>query len=301
MTFTVGESERVDPSELTRPIDNTALSAFMECEMKYYLSMVLHRKRNYATESPALVYGTTWHKILEVHYKTDGDMEAVMNAAIDSWVDHGHHDDHRTLERAMLAYKNYVERWGPPSKEDGKTLGWPENPAVELSTNALFPGLHYPYAGKIDRIIKIAGQFFVEDHKTTSMVGSNYFSQFDLDNQMMGYSMLGWSLIGTPVVGVRINLHATYKKESKFERQIISYSKERLLDWAANLRMWLERIQEAHRLGRFTRNYKACAGKYGQCPYASVCSMPPRLRARVLESDYIVKEWNPLETENEDD
>lgn len=284
---------------LDRPIDNTALAAYMTCPKKYEYSMVQHR-RSRGSPSPAIAYGTTWHKLLETHYKTGGNSEQVFLAGVKSWEQHDRPDDHRTFERCWMEYQNYVAYFGTPDEEDAKTVGYPDEPAVEMNVNVDWPGAPHPYAGKIDRIIEWNGQYYIEDHKTTSRMGDYYFKQFELKNQMQGYVWLGQLLIpGVHLAGIRINAHAIYKRESKFERQIISFSTDRLKQWEENYAFWIARIKESYATGIFPRNFDACDGKFGMCQYAGVCSMPPRLQEAVLEQDFEINPWNPLESEDE--
>lgn len=290
---------------LERAIDNTALHAYMECPKKFEYSM-LRNRRHKGPPSPPLAYGSIWHTILEAHYKTGGNESVVLDNAMEQWEPHsGSPDDHRTLKRALTEYDNYRERWGAtPSDEAkrgfGETVGTTEGvPLVELAVNVIWRGARHPYAGKIDRIFQLQNQYYVEDHKTSGQFGSSFFRQFELDGQMIGYTVVAGELIGVPIAGVRINAHICYKKDSKFEREIITFSKERLDDWKENYNYWIDRINLDLAAGIFPRNFKACAGKYGMCPYAGVCSLSPRLREQVLEHDFADNPWNPLELKGE--
>lgn len=305
---------------LERSIDNTALAAYMRCPREFYYSMVLHRRKKGATRPP-LAYGTTWHAILEAHYKTGGNQDAVTRAAIMSWEPHDNPDDHRTLERALSEYPKYLARWGShdaDTRDFGKTVGFPDAPVVENPTEIWWPGALHPYAGKIDRIFENQGQYYVEDHKTTSALGKTYFRQFDPSNQMMGYAWLAQKLTGVPIAGVRINAHAVLKTESKFERQTVMFSQDRLEDWARNYNVWIERLSNSMRLATvviapeteptqeavdsaFPHNFNSCAGKYGACTYVDTCTMPVKIRRRVLENDYAYEPWDPMKAEGEDE
>lgn len=311
----------LEPSRLpyiSRPIDNTALNAYDECERKYYYSMVLNRRRGGLTKS-ALAYGTTWHAIMQAHYTTGGDTAVIMQAAVESWEQHDNPDDHRTLERALSAYDGYIARWGDHDKEAkgwGHTVGYPDSPVVELAAEVWWEGALHPYTGKIDRIIEHQGLYYVEDHKTTSALGPTFFRQFDPSNQMMGYCWIAQQLTGLPIAGVRINAHGVLKTQNKFERSVIHYSPQRMAEWAENYNVRIEKINRSHEvydqgiiaglaseehvlLQAFPHNFSACAAKYGQCTYTDVCTMPPHLRGRVLEADYEVLPWNPLEGETD--
>lgn len=304
-----------------RPIDNTALSAFMRCPSEYEKSMIQHRRNASGPPKPALGYGSTWHKGLETHYKSpicsEADLfESVSLAMMEHWEDHQIEDDHRTLARLLVEYKKYLRLRGLPWKEEAKTVGWPDSPFVELVGEVAIPGARHPYAFKIDRVYQSQSQYFIEDHKTTSRFDKNYFRQFELDNQMMGYAYCAQLLTGKPVAGVRINVHVIHKNDSAFEQRVISFSQVRLDDWAANLDRWLGKIETARQsyLDRSELNaaqqevdaaypmaLSSCHGrKYGSCSYVGVCSMPPHLRQRSLEDDFTVAPWNPLEEEDGD-
>lgn len=311
-----GEPQRLP--FIPRAIDNTALAAYDECERKYYYGMVLHRRRKGA-ERPPLVYGTAWHKALEAHYKTNGDLNAVMEGAAKAWKDHGIADDHRTYHRLISAYEAYVSLYGLPEAEArgwGKTVGYPENPVIELAIEIWWPGALHPYTGKIDRVIEHQGLYYVEDHKTSSALGDQYFRQFDPSNQMMGYCWIAQQVTGLPIAGVRINAHGVLKSQNKFARSTIHYSPDRLLEWADNYNVRVQKVNESHArleagrlpdgtvldaalLEAFPHQYGACAAKYGQCTYADVCTFDRRLRSRILAADYEVHEWNPLEEDEE--
>lgn len=300
-----------------RPIDNTALADFMSCPTKYFYGMVLNRRARGAIR-PALAFGKSMHSALEAHYKTGGDHAAVELAVVESWEQHDSPDDHRTWERVLSVYDQFVQHYGSHDDETaayGTTVGYLQgNPLVEIPTEIGWPGCRHPYTGRIDRIIEWQGLYYIEDHKTTSQLGPYYFQQFNPSNQMMGYVWLAKQLTGLPIAGVRINAIGVLKTQTKFARQLISYSQDRLVQWAQNYGYWIENIERCldvyHNLLEnpefqgdildaanvaFPHNFNACAGKYGMCQYTEVCSQPVPLQRKVLESSYGVNEWKPLE------
>lgn len=294
---------------IDRPIDNTALNAYMTCAREFFMSMVLNRRPE--GKSIALRYGTLWHTLLEWHYKTGGDMvEAIARAEL-SW-DGDEQGDYRTLARLESDYEDYIQKWGTPDREIGQTIGFPEEPMVEISLNAGDDDLLHPYAGKLDRFVEIEGQVYVEDHKTTSRLDKNYFSQFDLSNQMMGYTFLGQKLLPSrKVVGVRVNVIHTLTKETGFHRQLFTFSDERIREWKQNYNAQVSRVAREYEMwlsGDFTvlgdgkpiafpGHYgdNGCSRKFGLCGYNEVCSRAPRYRQQILENEYPVNPWNPLE------
>lgn len=296
---------------INRPLDNTALSAYMACPREYYFAMVLHRRGE--GRSAALAFGGVWHKILEVHYRTGGDISMAEMAGHLWWQKNGieAEGDYRTLERALLCYKQYREKWGQkPSDEQGRTVGWPDEPMVEIATDSMGHGLLHPYAGKIDRIIELGGLYYIEDHKTTSRLDKNYYRGFELSQQMMGYTYLGQQLMPSlKIVGVRINLLHAIKTTSNFERQLFTYTKEQIDEWMKNTNKWMKRLSADaaeweggepgpefdYPIGHLGDN--GCSRKYGLCTYHDVCSIATPFRHRRLE-EYPINEWNPLETED---
>lgn len=286
-----------------RTIDNTALAAYMTCPRKYYYGYVLHRRKG-GLPSPALCYGSGWHVALETAYKAQPmdavDLVDLVRGEVGRrWQGSTDPNDYRTFDRCIVEFEHYLDKYGLPWLEPARTVGWPDAPLVEIAVELPVPGARHPYTGKLDHIIDANGQFLIEDHKTASQLRSDYFKQFEMDNQMIGYAVLAELVTGLPIAGVRINAHIIRKSDSVFERRTIQFTQERLKAWCVNYDHWLERIENSMMSseGPFPQNFSACAGKYGMCTYADVCSMPPRLQQATLEAYYEVNPWNPLEAE----
>lgn len=292
---------------INRPLDNTALQQYMACPREYYFGMVLHRRG--AGLSPALAFGKAWHTALEMRYKglSPDQIEFCVRS---TWEEHGAEGDYRTVERVLLDYKRYCEKWGQtPEAEQARTIGYPEEPMVEIACDAQGDGLIHPYAGKLDRIIELGGLIYVEDHKTTSRLDKNYYSGFELSQQMMGYTYLAQQLMpGERIAGVRINLLHALKEKSNFERQLFTYTREQISEWIDNTNRWMERLsrdaqewpEEPHPAVRYPLAHfgdNGCSRKYGLCTYHRVCSVAPAFRHRVLE-EYPIHPWNPLDIED---
>lgn len=294
----------------------------MTCAREYFFGMVLHRRS--AGRTPALCFGSAWHKALETHYKTGGDEAAVNEAVIMAWEEHGVSDDYRTLDRVLLDYRKYRQQFGTPDKEDEKTLGWPDSPLIEVAANVEGGGLIHPYAGLLDRIIKVNGLVYVQDHKTTSRFDKNFWRQFELSSQMMGYTLIAKLLFpNEKVVGVQVNVAHVLTAKTQFYRQDFTFSPARLEDWVFNTNLQLRRLHndykthqcemEQHELlagdpddapmpgdgvseafpGHFGDN--GCSRKYGICGYAPACSVAARIRKATLMQEFEVNEWNPLQ------
>lgn len=313
---------------LERPIDNTAQSAFMNCPKEFFFGMVLHRRSR--EESSPLSFGSVWHKILEIHYKSGADIVAVEDGVRAYVAAHPMpvSSDYRTLERALMDYKKkYLSRPERTlSKDLLSTIGFPKNPMVELTTSIQGGKLEHPYAGKLDRLVSDELNF-VEDHKTTSRFDKHYFSQYELSNQMMGYTYMANLLVpGANFVGVRINVYHVLTEKTDFKSQLVTFSKPQLDGWADNYNSWSAAIRLAYwswrlqtgldpavlglpdQLIDFMRQFNSwpahfgdngCSRKFGLCSYFHVCKLSPKIQMRALEQDFDVKPWNPLDADED--
>lgn len=292
-----------------RPMDNTALSAYTRCPRLYWISYDQHY-RHAGPPTPALNYGSGFHNVMQFNYKSEvrprEDLEEqVHNFAFDRWQLSTDPTDYRSFDRLLVEYEKYLDHWGLPWDEPGETLGWPDAPLVEIGVD-LDVGVRHPYAGKIDRFFRLNGNIYIEDHKTASQLRSDYFKQWEIDNQMIGYATLAGEVIGEPVVGVRINLHVIRKSDSVFERKTVMFSEPRKKAWKLNYDSWLGRIEESKAImeasGDLTRafpqNFSACAGKYGMCVMAGVCADDPAIMRATLDQYFERNPWNPLEADD---
>lgn len=324
--MTTTTQDQAFSGRIGRVIDNTAQKDYMNCPSKYVKGMVWHR-RGSGPPTPPLNYGSCWHTTLETSYAApqlpwDDLFDHVRAAVIRRWEESTKLDDHRTLDRLLLEYRKYIAHYGLPWDEPDKTVGWPDAPLVELAVDVPIPGARHPYAGKLDRIVKTrSGQYIIEDHKTTATLRSDYFKQWTIDNQMIGYAAIASIITGLPISGVRINLHVVHKSDSVFERQTIPFSKPRIESWYRNYDQWLDRLErsmELHEqaeelythegwspeyerlhLEAWPQNFTACAGKYSMCQYYDICTLPPHLREEALAANFIVAPWDPLAVEGD--
>jgi hypothetical protein len=297
---------------IERPLDNTALSAYMACPREYYLAMVLHRRSG--GRGAPLAYGGLIHNLLENHYKSGGATPIVEQLGHLWWARNGHSDptDHRTLERGLLDYQRYRAKWGEsPQDEQGRTIGWPDEPLVEISADIMGGGLLHPWAVKIDRVIELGGLNYVEDHKTTSRLDKNYYTSFELSNQMMGYTRIAQLLMpDLHISGIRLNVVHVLKDKTNFERQLFSWTQDQLLEWEETINQWALRVNSDSLdwpteeqlaagapwpLAHFGDN--GCSRKYGLCGYHSICSIGRRMRYKAL-SELPIHPWNPLEIDD---
>lgn len=286
------------------------MKAFKRCPALYNFEMVQHR-RGRGLPTPALNYGSGWHNAMQYLYTSPAVgykelIDGCSDYVAERWSETTSVDDYRTFNRCMLEVEKYLKAYGMPWEDTVQTLGWPSQPLVEIVIELPIPGARHPYAGKLDRLGTRSGQFITEDHKTASQMRSDYFQQWETDDQMTGYAVLAGIITGEPINVVRINLHVIRKSDSVFERRDIPFSPKRLEHWRRNYDYWLEKIEDEHHraaagMPAWEQNYSACSGKYGMCSYAGICTLDPDRRQYALEQDFDIQRWNPLETDGAED
>lgn len=153
----------------------------------------------------------------------------------------------------------------------------------------------YVLCGHLDRVVSFAGGTYVMDRKTTgSALGSNYFDQYDPDNQMSLYSMAAQVIYSTPVKGVIIDAAQIMVGFTRYGRGFTYRTPAQTQEWLDDVKHWLRLAEQYATEGHWPMNDKSCH-KYGGCTFRKICSKSPEVRQRFLENDFDKRQWNPLE------
>lgn len=311
--------------------DSTSLGWLKECPRKYQYSMVEQWRTK--SDSVHLDFGAWYHSALE-HYDKDRaqgmtheealhntiksamewtwvgpvlDEEGVLLKEAGPWTPDHSNKTRETLIRSIIWY---IEQF----KDDPAQTVILDNgkPAVELSfkmeldwgpdTSKELPGddrdlFKQPYVlcGHLDRVVNFAGGTYVMDRKTSSStIGSNYFDQYDPDNQMSLYTLAAKVIYQTPVKGVIIDAVQIAVGFSRFSRGFTYRTEAQLEEWLLDLKHWFHLAEQYSVENYWPMNDKSCH-KYGGCPFRRICSKSPEVRSKFLESDFHKKQWNPLE------
>lgn len=173
------------------------------------------------------------------------------------------------------------------------------------------------YSGRIDLPVSISGQTFVMDHKTTSMMGSQFFDEMRMTAQQRGYCWAFGKLTGKPVTGYVINgirtkdipayaaagktavrQGKTHSAESwwqeTFQRERYLLKPGELDDWHHNVIDLIEEFFWHYERDYMPQKTKWCC-VYGRCPYYDVCSLVKDDRLTFLQSGLFTNNtWSPL-------
>lgn len=173
------------------------------------------------------------------------------------------------------------------------------------------------YTGRIDLPILYDGEIFINDFKTTSMLGQQFWDGLKRSSQQKGYCWAFQELTGQPVAGYQITairskeppLYVTQGKPSSrtgkqqspeswwdesFQRQIFRVSPEELIKWKRNTVDLVERFFWHYSRGYMPEETIACT-QWGRCPYYDVCLMADEDQDVYLQSGLFTDNiWTPL-------
>lgn len=319
-------------------IDNSSLEKFTTCprSAEHYIC----HKRESSDERVALGFGKRIHTILESRYRfhpnviaprseqglgeteigTGPRMFAAASAAFSDFTPEGE-GEYRNFSTAVDLISAYNDHYpieafevlqlpnGLPAIEVpfAVPLGeitvnsdmWVRSPTGEVSKN--FVGtIKIIWTGKIDLIYRREGRIYIMDHKTTSMMGPNYFKEFDLSSQVYGYLWASAKLLNQPIAGFVVNALAIRKqtktgKRFEFERYPVPGDDFLVAEWVNDTLHIVSDFIEMAKREYFPKHTKWCVGKYGLCPYVQVCSLPDHSKEVILMSGNFKRvEWDPL-------
>ena len=201
-----------------------------------------------------------------------------------------------TLLRTVIWY--FEEYKDDPAKTMILPSGKPATEVtfkLESGIKSNYDNSEYLLTGHLDKGVIYADDPFVMDQKTTGGgLGSYYFSQYDLSNQMSQYTFAGRIVWNVPLRGVIIDAAAILVGSTTFGRSITMRSEGQLTEWHTNVGRWLNLAEHFADSGEYPMNLESC-NNYGGCVFKNICSKDPRVREKFLETDFEKRFWNPLE------
>lgn len=323
-------------------VDNSMLELLTTCPRALEYNK-LH-KRIGAVAKPALNFGTAIHLALEHRYKTytnrepDDQLNSEIASLLTKHFDLNTQpiDDYRTLNWAMEIVKKYNDKYrhepfqlltdgeGKPMVELSFALPlftwrgqvWEhERPELggSFKKNVEIPVI---YTGRIDLPVLWDDQLFIMDHKTTSVLGSQFTDSMRMSAQQKGYAWSFQELTGKKVTGYAVNIirvkeppqyltdpNAIRRGKAQSPAQWWNESLQReryylrdgeLAEWKANTIALIEEFFW-HYQRRFMPQKTAWCAKFGRCQYFDVCSLPESDRNLSLESGLFTENnWSPL-------
>lgn len=304
-------------------INSSSLGIILSCLRKAHYT--LFRMLKARTEAPALTYGTAIHKALEVFYSHSGKERNIPNRfnefsdlmaygadapeahflydAIAAFVKtaeplkHLPDTDMRSLSTGVYMLQHYFKTYiKDPYVIHSDTLG----PMTERFCEALLyedANLKVILFGTIDFVLRheINGSLLPGDHKTTSQLGTNFFSRLKPNHQYSAYVFLAKEVLGLETDNFLVNALQVKARPltvrgtaPSFARQITSRSYADLIEFKQSVLWAVRTYLNCADSGVWPIGHVNECASYGACHLLDVCSAPDSIRENIIESRFMV-------------
>ncbi len=303
-------------------VNSSSLGIMQECWRKAQLA--LDQTWKASVEGPATLFGSAMHKALEIYYSET--KRPKMTSAIAAEMEMiGFNPEHQYDQENLLlrATAGFVKKAQPLAQlpdTDKRSIAngvWTlshyfrdfcEDPLVvyvdkqgpfteRVFTMPLREGetLVVEYFGTIDLVLRneITGQLFVTDHKTSSIIGADFYNRLKPNHQYTGYLLAANRVFGVQTDSFLVNCLQVKERPKtargsnpNFVRQVTQRDENDFKEftdavWNAAWEYLKCRDSNVWPLG----HVNACA-MYQGCQYLSVCSAPKQLRDSVLRAKF---------------
>lgn len=293
---------------MTIDIDNTKRRCYALCPRKFYFEHIKNLRPQYG--STALRFGLCFHEILEAYYTTikeegwGAKVSAITNGALAgkvSWEKESEgrqfYTDYRTLENCLSSFMGYITHY----KDDESFVE-----VVDVEQKFRLPiTSEVFFTGKIDAKIKLNGNKWLLEHKTTSMQIDRQLKTLQRDSQIIGYTYAGMqdheiegSLISmTHVSAVKSKVTGSYgKTKIEYRRSPQIFTQGDIDTWMESIIWTAEQITSSIKNNFFPCQLDSCY-HFGACTYTSLCEQNVKNLEDINTQNFItVPEWNVLET-----
>ena len=299
----------------------SSISIVQSCMRKAQLSL----KEGYRTkaESPALVFGTAVHKALEVFYTGERE-ERILPTNFAKNADLILADANQSDElvyRAIRAFVHQAEPLRALPDTDKRSLSsgvWllthyltsyiddpfvimrdERGPLTERFCEAvLFDSaeLQITYFGTLDVILQNAatGVILPGDHKTSSVVGNDFYARLKPNHQYSGYVWLAQNALKLECDAFLVNCLQVKARPltarggpPQFPRQVTKRTVADLSEFREAVIWAVRQYVTALETGVWPIGEVNSCAMYGGCQYLPVCSSPAEIRANVLDASFL--------------
>lgn len=279
--------ERFEPLIL----DSTAITAFKECNRKYFFQIVIAKVSKYTPIY--FTFGTAYHKFREVLENTL-DFKAGLFAGMEAY-DKGTGGTEPSVDdkfsfmtklRLMQSCKIAYDHW-----EKEKKMKAIEVIAIEQPFNVeLEEGSGEFTSGRFDQIVRWNGKVWGRDFKTTSKEGMYYQRGLDPNDQFTRYTFAESELCGEQVHGQIIEaLYNSKKQGPSITQYVSSRTLWQINDWKRDELHIRKQLTASRESDTWPKNERACTF----CPYHSVCKMGSEgSQMAKLDAEFSVRAWD---------
>jgi hypothetical protein len=304
-------------------VNFSSLSLMQECWRKTEYSLVRGLRSN--LESPATLFGSAIHKGLEVFYSGSrservipvGYSDTMAMIGCGSWQPEWAFSLLFRAAQAFVARAAALSALPPDNKRSIATGAWMlqhyfltyiNDPWVVLCdeqgpiTERKFSlpiyeaeDLEIEGFGQIDVILRNeqTGVILAADHKTTSMLGTQFYQRLNPNHQYTFYTMAAREVFGLQTNSFLVNALQVKEKPKTargsvpdFARQVTTRTEEDFTELRSalmkNVREFLFCLEE----GYFPQTAPGPCSNYGGCQYLDICSAPAQLRETIIKARF---------------
>lgn len=206
----------------------------------------------------------------------------------------------KNLESCLVALLSFLEEY-PLDRDPIKPLMVNGEPFVEFSFAIPIPGILHPttgepilYTGRFDMLAIYNDMLFINDEKTSARLGDYWKKQWEMASQFTSYQYVA-KQYGYDVQGIIIRGVGILKKEITHALVIEQRSKHLTEIWLEQLQRDVRRMIRSWEESYWDYSLDDACNAYGGCPYIGLCKAKEDKLAGLINSEFEVREWNPLE------
>lgn len=297
-------------------LDNTILSTFSKCPRQAYYAHFQHLapKKTSIHLHAGKSFAVGMETYRKEYFKTQSVETAQAKGLLALTQSYGFSPDRdedpewiasaKSYEGLACAYIHTTNNW-PADADRLKPYVLEGEPAVEMSFALPLP-LNHPdtgepiiFHGRFDMLGTFGGAVFVEDDKTTSQLGAQWSSQWDLRSQFTGYCV-GAETFGVPVAGAIVRGTAILKTKITHAESITYRPKHLTEEWKKSTIALISQMFRAYKTKEFPTlgTFNESCNAYGGCSFKTLCLTD---RPENWLDSYRRRVWNPANPEEGDE
>lgn len=288
------------PRFFPKTFDHSAMKYFKECHRKFMYRIILGRVPPKSKYQVIFDFGKAYHSFREIleleHMAGKPEQECYMTAltkTLDMPLTKGEGKyEYYTKQRLAQTCKVAFEHWQKEKKQGAIEVISVEQPFnVELA-----PG-HY-ISGRADQIIKLNGQVWGRDFKTTSKMLQFFTATLDPNDQAVRYMFMESKLVfgaeavdnGKMIKGIIFEvMQNTKTTEPKISPVLITKNKQQLQIWRDEQLFLDELLTLCNERDIWAMHESNCSF----CDYAKVCKAPSETsQENILRNEFNLSPWN---------
>ena len=303
-------------------INSSSLGVIQECLRKAKYLLLEGWRSN--SESPATLFGSAIHSALEVFYRGDHKTRKLPKFEQMELMSYGHIVEGETSDLLLQATRAFIAKAEPLKllpESDKRSIQngvWilfhyfktflddpyvvyhdEKGPFTERAfTFRLYEGASFiiDYFGTIDLVVKhtINGDILVCDHKTSSIVGNDFYNRLKPNHQYTGYLFGGLEACGLKTNSFLVNCLQVKPKpktargsEPHFPRQVTTRDADDYQEFRDSVVESVSRYLMSVKHNTFPLGHVNACAMYAGCQYLQVCSAPKSLRTNILNAKFV--------------